>query len=78
MTGYDRQWTARLRVLGDGGEKPLRVGMTRVFQYHFSRPALHDSAGIHDGGAMGMLRDNPHIMGDQEKTHLEFLLDSID
>ena len=52
-------------------QQPLCVRMTRVTQDIGDRTFLDDTSGVHDGDAIGNLRDDAEIMGDEEKRKIE-------
>jgi len=57
---------------GSGAEKSFGVGMARAAKNFGDRALLDDSPGVHDGDAVGDLRDDAEIVRDEKERKLEF------
>ncbi len=57
-----------------GGEKPRRIGMTRLGEERLRRCLLDDAAGIHHDDLLAHFRDHAEIVGDQQDRDIEVAL----
>src|SRR6185503_4467351 len=60
-----RQALERSADRGDRAHEARRVGMLGIVDHFLHGPDLDDAAGIHDGDAIGGLRDHAHVVGDE-------------
>jgi len=52
--------------------------MTRLCQDFAREPFFDDAAGVHHSDALGHLRDDAEIVGDEEKTELQFAAEAVE
>jgi hypothetical protein len=52
--------------------------MARLAEDFANRAFFDDAAGVHDGDAIGDLRDDAEIVGDEEQAELQFAAKTIE
>ena len=55
-------------------QKPMRIGMRGPGEDLIGRPGFHQAAKIHDGEAVAHMPHDRQVMGDQEISEPELLL----
>ena len=64
--------------LGYGGKQRAGVVLLRVGEDALDRALLDDVAAIHDDDAVGHLRDDGHVVRDEEHRHAVLALETVD
>ncbi len=73
-----RGLAAHLAELGDGGEQHAGVVLARAPEDLADRAFLDDPAAIHHHHAVGHLRDDRHVVGDEQHRHAVLALQAVD
>ena len=59
-------------------EQGASIGVARMPKHVTHRAGFHDLSSVHDANAIGYLRNNAQIMGDEEHGHTEIATQRAD